>query len=90
MVRATKTKAGDRTDTVEGMNDDTVNGAFTENALRVLQNRYLRKDGEGVVVETPIELFQRVADHVAGVEDDAAAWSERYRARPTAQDELIF
>ena len=36
-----------------------------DNALRVLEHRYLEKDKDGRVVETPEELFRRVAkDHV--------------------------
>ena len=54
--------------------DGAHEGPFTENALRVLQNRYLKKDDSGEVVEQPRELFERVADHVAGVESDAQAW----------------
>ncbi|HTE04858.1 MAG TPA: adenosylcobalamin-dependent ribonucleoside-diphosphate reductase [Planctomycetota bacterium] len=53
-------------------------GELAENALRVLQNRYLKKDDQGKVCETPIQLFQRVADHVSSVEQDKAGWSQRY------------
>jgi len=35
---------------------------------RILQSRYLHKDGNGQVTETPAQLFQRVARHVAVVE----------------------
>lgn len=41
---------------------------LNENALRVLETRYLRKDGEGAVMETPDEMFRRVASNVAGAE----------------------
>lgn len=44
---------------------DEVDKRFDPNALRVLRSRYLRKDGSGKVVESPKELFQRVAIHVA-------------------------
>jgi len=57
---------------------DHANGAFTENALRVLGNRYLKKDDHGQVVETPRGLFERVAGHVASIEDDVAGWSQRF------------
>ncbi len=35
------------------------------NALTVLEGRYLRKDGDGKVIETPMQLFERVAGNVA-------------------------
>ena len=59
---------------------DAVNGDFSENALRVLQNRYLKKDGEGRLDETPVQLFRRVAEHVASAEPEQAraGWSERF------------
>ncbi len=40
---------------------------LTDNALQVLRARYLARE-DGVVVETPAQLFQRVARHVAAVE----------------------
>jgi ribonucleoside-diphosphate reductase alpha chain len=40
----------------------------SDNALRVLERRYLAKDGEGKVVETPQELFRRVARHIVSAE----------------------
>jgi len=41
---------------------------LTENALRVLEARYLIKDEKGNVVETPEELFLRVAKTIASAE----------------------
>jgi ribonucleoside-diphosphate reductase alpha chain len=41
---------------------------LTENAIRVLQARYLTKDPQGILVESPEELFHRVANHVASAE----------------------
>lgn len=38
---------------------------LTENCLRVLEKRYLAKNEEGKVVETPDQLFQRVAMNLA-------------------------
>jgi ribonucleoside-diphosphate reductase alpha chain len=40
---------------------------LTANALQVLRARYLVREG-GVVVETPDQLFRRVASHIAAVE----------------------
>src|SRR6266540_1999582 len=38
---------------------------LSENALRVLEKRYLKKDDTGKVIETPRELFWRVAWNLA-------------------------
>ena len=38
---------------------------LSENALTVLKNRYLKKDSNGNITETPDQLFKRVAHHIA-------------------------
>ena len=50
---------------------------LTENSEKVLERRYLAKDGEGKTIETPQQLFRRVADALAEPDrlygaDDAA------------------
>jgi ribonucleoside-diphosphate reductase alpha chain len=42
---------------------DEVDKKFDVNALRVLTSRYLRKDNFGKIIESPKELFTRVAVH---------------------------
>jgi ribonucleoside-diphosphate reductase alpha chain len=44
-----------------------VAATLTDNALAVLRARYLAREN-GVVVETPEQLFRRVADHVSAAE----------------------
>ena len=57
---------------------------LSDNALRVLERRYLAKDREGKVIETPQELFRRVARHIASAEllydpeVDVSFWEEKY------------
>ncbi len=41
---------------------------LSSNALVVLKKRYLKKDEKGEVVETPEEMFRRVARHIASAE----------------------
>jgi ribonucleoside-diphosphate reductase alpha chain len=41
---------------------------LSKNALRVLQKRYLKKDRNGHVIETPEALFERVARNIASAE----------------------
>lgn len=65
---------------------------LTDNALRVLETRYLQRGSDGAAVETPGELFQRVARTVAAVETvyggDAAAWAERFECLLASLDFL--
>src|SRR5512133_4201533 len=59
---------------------------LTENALHVLERRYLLRDEGGRVVETPDELFRRVARAVAAAEpaSDRAQLAERFEGRMAA------
>jgi len=58
----TGTEAGNSAATRAGL------PGLTANALRVLQARYLKKDEQGRFVETPQQLFERVAGTVADIE----------------------
>ena len=42
---------------------------LSENARKVLERRYLKKDASGAVLETPEKMFERVARHVARAEE---------------------
>jgi ribonucleoside-diphosphate reductase alpha chain len=67
---------------------------LSENALRVLERRYLTKDGEGKVIETPQELFHRVAKYIASAElhynteADVSFWQEAFYQLMTNLDFL--
>jgi ribonucleoside-diphosphate reductase alpha chain len=41
---------------------------LSANALKVLEKRYLKKDEDGKVVETPEDLFRRVASNIASAD----------------------
>jgi ribonucleoside-diphosphate reductase alpha chain len=41
---------------------------LSENARRVLRRRYLKKSRKGKVIETPEQMFRRVASHIAKAE----------------------
>lgn len=50
---------------------EMVNGiSLTPNSLKVLEKRYLKRDERGKVVETPEELFRRVAKAVASADHE--------------------
>jgi ribonucleoside-diphosphate reductase alpha chain len=66
---------------------------LSENALRVLERRYLKKDEAGKLVESPEEMFTRVAKAIAGAdkfygksEQEIAALEDRFFAVMTALD----
>ncbi len=58
------------------MTDD----ALTENAKKILEERYLKRDEKGNIVETPDDLFERVAGSIAEV-------NERYEDDRTVEEE---
>jgi len=41
---------------------------LSENAIKVLQKRYLKRDGKGNLLEQPVEMFIRVARNIASAE----------------------
>ncbi|MGB7581787.1 MAG: adenosylcobalamin-dependent ribonucleoside-diphosphate reductase [Sedimentisphaerales bacterium] len=58
---------------------------LSENALTVLENRYLIRDEQGKIIETPGQLFNRVARLVASIEanygcneTEVAQWHKKY------------
>jgi ribonucleoside-diphosphate reductase alpha chain len=57
---------------------------LSDNAIKVLHRRYLRKDLSGRVVESPDEMFRRVAKAIAaaelswGKQADANRWEEEF------------
>ncbi|ABS25591.1 adenosylcobalamin-dependent ribonucleoside-diphosphate reductase [Anaeromyxobacter sp. Fw109-5] len=63
---------------------------LTDNALHVLERRYLLRDERGAVVETPGALFRRVARAVAAAEPPAERdrAAERFEARMSALEFL--
>nr|WP_288934154.1 adenosylcobalamin-dependent ribonucleoside-diphosphate reductase [uncultured Allomuricauda sp.] len=54
---------------------------LSENAKQLLNARYLLKNTEGKIVESPKELFWRVAKYVASVEkEDRKKWENKFYA----------
>ncbi|MEA3253700.1 MAG: vitamin B12-dependent ribonucleotide reductase, partial [Chloroflexota bacterium] len=57
---------------------------LSDNSMRVLEKRYLQKDSEGKAIETPQDLFRRVARHIASAElhydsqADVSSWEEAF------------
>ena len=54
---------------------------ITDNAMAVLNERYLLRDDEGEIVEEPQDIFKRVAEKIASKEKNAALrkkWAKKY------------
>ena len=50
------------------VDDSTIQ--LSENSLKVLERRYLRRDIDGTLLETPAGMFYRIASHIAAVEKE--------------------
>jgi len=62
--------------------------SLSENARRVLEARYLRRDAVRRVIETPGELFERVARGVARAEREPERWAEAFHRQLAALEFL--
>ncbi len=57
---------------------------LSHNAIRVLESRYLLKNSEGELIETPEQLFRRVAkhisyaEHLSGNSENQLYWEETF------------
>ncbi|MBI5409439.1 MAG: adenosylcobalamin-dependent ribonucleoside-diphosphate reductase [Nitrospirae bacterium] len=64
---------------------------LTENALKILETRYLLKDEQGIVREKPEEMFRRVARAVASAErlygENPQEWEDKFY---DAMSSLLF
>src|SRR5487761_1676667 len=67
---------------------------LSENARKVLEARYLRRDMQSKLNETPDQLFARVASAIAyaelllGNREQAALWEDRFHTLLTSLDFL--
>ncbi|MGD8522641.1 MAG: vitamin B12-dependent ribonucleotide reductase [Desulfobacterales bacterium] len=52
---------------------------LSENARTVLKRRYLRKDSRGKIIETPEQMFRRVARHIAKAEKNYGANAKKVK-----------
>ncbi len=81
LYRQKRTEIREAKTLLTGVEDDI---KLTLNAVKVLERRYLLKDSEGRVMESPSEMFQRVASNIAqaelnyGTEEDVEKWSRKF------------
>ncbi len=60
---------------------------LSENARRVLKRRYLKKNRKGKVIETPEQMFRRVARHIAKAEKK---YSDKSNKQVDKWEEIFF
>ena len=67
---------------------DEIDKRFDLNALRVLKSRYLRKDAAGHLLETPKQLFTRVAVHgtIPDILADARIYDKNGKQKPHPEE----
>ncbi|MFH1519251.1 MAG: ribonucleotide reductase N-terminal alpha domain-containing protein [Candidatus Omnitrophota bacterium] len=63
---------------------------FSSNAIVVLRKRYLKKNDQGKVIETPKELLTRVAKAIAGAEKQYSAGTTSLKEREEAFFEMMM
>jgi ribonucleoside-diphosphate reductase alpha chain len=68
---------------VKSTKETISSGGLTDTALQVLAKRYLLKDRQGNLIETPEELFRRVARAVAAAE---LIYNPKANVKATAED----
>jgi ribonucleoside-diphosphate reductase alpha chain len=63
------------------MDDDRdIELELSENSIKVLERRYLKKDNQGRVIESPDELFRRVARAIAESEKKYGASADEIKS----------
>ena len=68
--------------------------SLTDNAIKVLERRYLKRDRDGNALETPSQMFKRVADTIAAADRvfndqaDTAGLSDQFYRMMTALEFL--
>ncbi len=87
MLTEERQEEGLRNRVVDGRAASVITDAdidLSDNARVVLEKRYLRKDANGEIAETPAGMFRRVAHAIAAPEymtvpyEEAVAWEEKF------------
>ncbi len=69
----------------------TTNLPFSENSLRVVAGRYLKRDGKtGKIIESPEEMFSRVAKSLAKVEEMYGKNKEEIKSLESEFREILY
>ena len=80
LYRARQTQEREQTESIIGKGNAEERLNFSNNALEVLKRRYLLKDENGDITETPKQLVERIANNIALADKNYGANEEQYEA----------
>ncbi len=80
LYRARQAQEREQTESIIGKGNADERLNFSNNALEVLKRRYLLKDEDGNIKETPKQLIERIANNIALADKNYGASEEEYQA----------
>ncbi len=80
LYRAEQSRKREQTETILGKGNADERLNFSNNALEVLKRRYLLKDENGNITETPKQLVERISNNIALADKNYGATEEEYQA----------
>ncbi len=78
LYRAKQTQEREQTESILGKGNADERLNFSNNALEVLKRRYLLRDENGEIKETPRQLVERIANNIALADKNYGATQEQY------------
>lgn len=79
LYRAKQTQEREQTESILGKGNADERLNFSNNALEVLKRRYLLRDENGEIKETPRQLVERIANNIALADKNYGANEEQYQ-----------
>lgn len=79
LYRARQTQEREQTESILGKGNADERLNFSNNALEVLKRRYLLRDENGEIKETPRQLVERIANNIALADKNYGANEEQYQ-----------
>lgn len=79
LYRAERAREREQTESIIGKGNADERLNFSNNALEVLKRRYLLKDENGNIKETPKQLIERIANNIALADKNYGATEEQYQ-----------
>jgi len=78
LYRAKRAQEREQTESIIGKGNADERLNFSNNALEVLKRRYLLKDENGDIRETPRQMVERIANNIAQADKNYGATQEQY------------